>query len=141
MTPIFILFQFLQFNSPCRILPFTSDERRPMVKIRQVDVTLLDKPTTRASKTRELSPRARARLAQQRQFARMLSRLSDRDDVFEVRLEKDEKPMTIRQRLMRTAQEQGKEIVVRKSERGWLVGLATPDRRSKRGRKRAQPDA
>ncbi len=109
-----------------------------MVRIRQVDVTLLDKPKSRATKTRELSPRAQARQAQQRQFARMLSRLSERDDVFEVRLEKDEKPMTIRQRLMRTAEEQGKEIVVRKSERGWLVGLATPDRRSRRGRKRSR---
>lgn len=109
-----------------------------MVKIRQVDVTLLDKPKTRTSSKRELSPKARARLAQQRQFKLMLSRLNERDDVFEVRLDKDEKPMTIRQRLMRAAEEQGKEVVIRKSERGWLVGLATPDRRSTRGRKPAQ---
>jgi hypothetical protein len=107
-----------------------------MVRIRQVDVAELDKPKRSAAK-RELSPRARERLAQQRQFARMLSRLTDRDTVFEVRLAPDEKPLTIRQRLMRVAEEQGKEIVVRKSEKGWLVGLATPDRRSRRGRKRA----
>jgi hypothetical protein len=108
-----------------------------MVKVRKVDVTMLDKPKAGPAKARELSPRARARLAQQRQFKSMLSRLNTRDDVFEVRLEDDEKPMTIRQRLMKTAEEQGKEIVVRKSERGWLVGLATPDRRSRRGRKRS----
>lgn len=110
-----------------------------MVKIRQVDVTLLDKPKTRTPSKRELSPKARARLAQQRQFKLMLSRLNERDDVFEVRLDDDEKPLTIRQRLMRAAEEQGKEVVIRKSERGWLVGLATPERRSAtRGRKPAQ---
>jgi|SRR5687767_8031142 len=108
-----------------------------MVKIRQVDVAMLDKPKSRATAARELSPRAQARLAQQRQFQRMLSRLKDRDSVFEVRLESDEKPLTVRQRLVKAAQEQGQEIVVRKSEKGWLVGLATPDRRSRRGRRRA----
>jgi hypothetical protein len=108
-----------------------------MVKIRQVDVAMLDKPKSRATSARELSPRAQARLAQQRQFQRMLSRLKDRDSAFEVRLESDEKPLTVRQRLVKAAQEQGQEIVVRKSEKGWLVGLATPDRRSRRGRRRA----
>jgi hypothetical protein len=108
-----------------------------MVKIRQVDVAMLDKPKSRATAARELSPLAQARLAQQRQFQRMLSRLKDRDSVFEVRLESDEKPLTVRQRLVKAAQEQGQEIVVRKSEKGWLVGLATPDRRSRRGRRRA----
>lgn len=109
-----------------------------MATIRKVDVTLLDKPKTRTATPRQLSPKAQARLAQQKQFSQMLSRLKERDDVFEVRLDDDEKPMTIRQRLMRAAEEQGKEIVIRKSERGWLVGLATPDRRSTRGRKPAQ---
>ena len=105
-----------------------------MVKIRQVDVSTLDKPKESAA-ARELTPKQRERLEQQRQLSRMLARITDRDAVFEVRIENDEKPMTIRQRLMRVAEEQGKEIVVRKSERGWLVGLATPDRRSRRGRR------
>lgn len=108
-----------------------------MVKIRQVDVALLDKPKAARAAQRELSPRAKARLAQERQFKGMLTRISDRDSVFEVRLDPSDKPLTIRQRLMKVAEEQGKDIVVRKSERGWLVGLATPDRRSKRGRKRS----
>lgn len=108
-----------------------------MVKIRQVDVAMLDKPKGEETAPREMSPAARARLEQQQRFARMLAKLNDRDTVFEVRLDDGEKPLTIRQRLMRAAQEQGKEIVVRKSERGWLVGLATPDRRSKRGRRRS----
>lgn len=107
-----------------------------MVRIRQVDVAELDKPKRAAAK-RELTPLQRERQAQQRQFGNMLRKLSDRDTVFEVRLTGKDKPLTIRQRLMRAAEEQGKEIVVRKSEKGWLVGLATPERRSRRGRKRA----
>lgn len=110
-----------------------------MVKIRQVDVAMLDKPKSARKAVRELSPKARARLAQQRQFERMLSRVNERDDVFEVRLQGDEKPLTVRQRLMKAAEAKGKEIVVRKSDKGWLVGLATPDRRSRRGRRRTAP--
>ncbi len=109
-----------------------------MVKIRQVDVEMLDKPKTSGRQaTRELSPKALARLAQQKQFERMLSRVTDRASVFEVRLEADEKPLTVRQRLMKAAEATGKDIVVRKSDKGWLVGLATPDRKSRRGRRRA----
>jgi hypothetical protein len=108
-----------------------------MVKIRQVDVAMLDKPKASRAAQRELSPRAQERLAQERQFKRMLSRISDRGTVFEVRLNDDEKPLTVRQRLMKVAADEGREIVVRRSEKGWLVGLATPDRRSRRGRRRA----
>ncbi len=111
-----------------------------MVSIRQVDVKMLDKPKGGQTAQRELSPRARERLAQERQFRRMLSRITDRDSVFEVRLNGDEKPLTVRQRLMKVAADEGKEIVVRRSERGWLVGLATPDRRSRRGRRKASGD-
>lgn len=106
-----------------------------MVKIRQVDVSMLDKPKSDGAR-RQLTPKQRERLAQQRQLARMLSRITDRDSVFEVRIEKDEKPLTIRQRLIRAAEEQGVDIVVRRSDNGWLVGQATPDRRSRRGRRR-----
>ena len=112
-----------------------------MVKIRQVDVAMLDKPKASRAQAREMTPRARERLAQQRQFERMLSRLADRDTVFEIRLDGEEKALTVRQRLMKAAQATGKDIVVRKSERGWLVGMATPDRRSRRGRRRASSGA
>ncbi|CAN5678655.1 hypothetical protein BH23CHL7_BH23CHL7_24360 [soil metagenome] len=107
-----------------------------MVKIRQVDLTMLDKPKGAPAAQRKLSPRARERMAQERQFKRMLGRITDRDSVFEVRLD-DEKPLTIRQRLMKVAADEGKEVVVRRSDKGWLVGLATPDRRSRRGRRRS----
>jgi hypothetical protein len=105
-----------------------------MVKIRQVDVTAMDKPTAARGK-RELTPLQREREEQQRQLARMLNRITGTDTVFEIRVEENEKPLTIRQRLMRVAKDEGKEIVVRKSERGWLVGMATPERRSRRGRR------
>jgi len=112
-----------------------------MVKIRQVDVALLDKPKQARSAARELTPKARERLAQQRQFERMLTKIGDRDTVFEIRLEGSEKALTVRQRLMKAAQATGKEVVVRKSDKGWLVGLSTPDRKSKRGRRRASAPA
>lgn len=107
-----------------------------MAKIRQVDVAVLDRPKAAAARTRELSPKAQERLAQQRQFTQMISKISDPNTVFEVRLEANEKALTVRQRLMKAAQEAGRDIVVRKSEKGWLVGLATADRRSRRGRRR-----
>jgi hypothetical protein len=109
-----------------------------VVKIRQVDVAMLDRPKSPAAKTRQLSPAAQARLAQQRQFTRMISKISDPATVFEVRLDGDEKPLTIRQRLMKAAEDAGREIVVRKSDKGWLVGLATPERRSRRGRRKSK---
>ena len=108
-----------------------------MVKIRQVDVTMLDKPKTQRAAQRQLSPRTQARLKQEGQFRRMVGKLSDPASVFEIRLDQDEKPLTVRQRLLRAADEQGKDIVVRKSEKGWLIGLATPERRSRRGRRKA----
>lgn len=112
-----------------------------MVKIRQVDVEMLDKPKGARSAARKLSPRAQERLAQQRQFERMLSRIGGRDTVFEVRLEGDEKALTVRQRLMKAAQAVGADVVVRKSERGWLVGQSTADRKSRRGRRKAAAGA
>lgn len=112
-----------------------------MVKIRQVDVAMLDKPKASRPQAREMSPRAIERQAQQRQFERMLTKLTDREMVFEIRLDGAEKALTVRQRLMKAAHTTGKEIVVRKSERGWLVGMATPDRKSRRGRRKASAGA
>jgi hypothetical protein len=112
-----------------------------MAKIRQVDVALLDKPKPSATKTRQLSPKAQERLAQQRQFTRMITKIDDPNTVFEVQVEPNEKALTVRQRLMKAAQDAGRDIVVRKSDKGWLVGLATPERRSRRGRRKSSPSA
>jgi len=106
-----------------------------MAKIRQVDVAMLDKPKA-APRSHELSPKAQERIAQQRAFTQMISKIDDPATVFEIRLDPDEKALTVRQRLMKAAQDAGRDIVVRKSEKGWLVGLATPERRSRRGRRK-----
>ena len=108
-----------------------------MVKIRQVERSMIDKPKPTRAAPKALSPRAMERLEQERQFKRMMAKLTDADVVFEVRFEDKDKPLTVRQRLLRAAQDAGKEIVVRKSDKGWLVALATPERRSRRGRRRA----
>jgi hypothetical protein len=108
-----------------------------VVKIRQVDVTMLDKPKAARPQSRELTPKQRERLEQQRQFEKMLTRVTDRDTVFEIRLDGEDKALTVRQRLMKAAQATGQDIVVRKSDKGWLVGMATDDRRSRRGRRKA----
>jgi len=111
-----------------------------MAKIRQVDVAMLDKPKA-APRSQGLSPKAQARIAQQRQFTQMISKIEDQGTVFEVRLDADEKALTVRQRLMKAAEDAGRDIVVRKSEKGWLIGLATPERRSRRGRRKSTASA
>lgn len=109
-----------------------------MVRISQVDVSVLDKPKRAPAKARALSPKAQARLAQHKQFVRMLGKVTNANAVFEVRLGTGDMAMTIRQRLMKAAEEAKKDIVVRKSGKGWVVGLATPERRSKRGRRKTK---
>jgi hypothetical protein len=107
--------------------------------IRRVDASLLDKPA-RSSPARnpKLSARSREREAVQRQFAQMITRIESANTVFEVRPGPEQKPATVRLWLLKAAEVAGREIVVRKSEKGWLVGLATPDRRSRRGRRRVR---
>jgi hypothetical protein len=102
-------------------------------KIRELkDASILDSP---AARPRPLSPAA---LARQKEYARLrdlMGKLTDPSQVYEVVLEANEKPLTVRQRLLKVAAESGKEIVVRKYGNGFAVGLMTPERRSRRGRK------
>jgi hypothetical protein len=111
-----------------------------MVKIRRVDRTLLDRPR-RGTASRVLSPRALERQRQQRQFARLIRDLKGPDDVFEVSLGADDKALTVRQRLLRVAADEGREIAVRKHGSGFVVGLLTPERRTRRGRRAASSEA
>ena len=106
-----------------------------MVKIRRADASLMDNPKRSNSAKRELSAKALERQQQNRQLTRVISKIRDSSQVFEVRLGPNEKPATIRQRLLRAASDAKREVAVRKSEKGFLVGLMTPERRSKRGRK------
>ena len=108
-----------------------------MVSVKRVNADVMDAPKQRKAAPKELTPAQRERQAQQRQFTRMIAQLSDHLVVYEVRLTKAEKPITVRQRLLRAAQDANKEIAVRRSPSGFLVGLMTPGRRSNRGRKKA----
>jgi hypothetical protein len=102
-------------------------------KIRELkDASVLDAPKPRP---RELSPAA---LARQKEYARLrdlMNKLNDPGQVYEIVLDSTEKPLTVRQRLLKVAAESNKEIVVRKYGNGFAIGLMTPERRSRRGRK------
>lgn len=106
-----------------------------MVTIRRADPALMEKGT---AKKRELSPAARERQQQYRQFKRLIDQLTGPEQVFEIRLDPSEKPITIRQRLLRVAADSNVEIAVRKHGDGFLVGLLTPDRKTNRGRRKAE---
>ena len=108
-----------------------------MVSVKRVSADMMDAPKARKTARKELTPAQRERQQQQRQFTRMIAQLSDHMVVFEVRLTKAEKPITVRQRLLRAARDANKEIAVRQSPNGFFVGVMTPGRRSNRGRKRA----
>jgi hypothetical protein len=108
-----------------------------MVSVKRVSADAMDAPKTRKAAAKELTPAQRERELMHRQFVRMISQMNDHLAVFEVRLTKSEKGVTVRQRLLRAAQDAEKEIAVRRSPNGFLVGLMTPGRRSNRGRKKA----
>jgi len=104
------------------------------VKIRKSDPAAMS--PTRVAAARPLSPRARARLEQTELLNKaVLSKLNGPDDVFEVKLEAGEKAATIRQRLLRAAADRNLEIAIRIRDDSVFVGLMTPERRSRRGRK------
>lgn len=107
-----------------------------MVKIRAVSDPSVMESRPKPSKPKELSARARARLEQERLFrTRIVNRLTDATRVFRVRLGPDEKAATVRRRLNDVAKAAGKDIAVRRTPDGFYVGLMTPERRSRRGRR------
>lgn len=107
-----------------------------MVKIRAVSDPSVMESRPKPVKPTELSPRARARLEQERLFrSRIINRLTDATKVFRVRLGQDDKAATIRRRLTEVAKAAGKEVAIRRTADGFYVGLMTPERRSRRGRR------
>ena len=84
---------------------------------------------TAPSAARRLSPET------ERMVAR-ISTITDATVVYEVTLEDGEKPVTVRQQLLRAARIAGIDVAVRRSARGFYGGLMTDARRSKRGRPR-----
>ncbi len=104
------------------------------MKIRKTDASAMAPTPSRP--VRALSPAAQARLEQNELLRKsVIGRLQSPDDVFKVALDEGEKPATIRQRILKIAREERKEIVVQVRGDHLLVGLMTPDRRPRRGRK------
>lgn len=99
-----------------------------MAKFRKVDASVMTKPPKTATKGRPLS-------AEQQYLISKIRTITDDSVVFEVSLDPNEKPLTVRQQLLRAAKVAGVSIAVRKSDSGFYVGLLTPDRKSTRGRK------
>ncbi|MGC8635189.1 MAG: hypothetical protein ACP5VP_11120 [Candidatus Limnocylindrales bacterium] len=111
------------------------------MKIRKTDAAAMrSEPSSQA---RPMSPAAQARLVQAELLRKsVIDRLQSPDDVFRVALEAGEKAATIRQRLLKVAKEAGKEIAVQVRGDQLLVGLMTPERRPRRGRRpKAAPEA
>jgi hypothetical protein len=109
-------------------------EEEHMVKVRKVDASLM------ATVKRADRPRSPAQLARERrdlELKKALDGLKAPDDAYEIVVEGDEKPLTIRQAFAKQAKTAGIQVSFRKSEKGWYVGLLTPERRTGRGRKPA----
>lgn len=106
-----------------------------MAKFRKVDASSMDpQPKKVAAPGRSVSP-------EQLRIIKKLQTITDASIVYEVTLEGDEKPLTVRQQLLRASKAAGVEIAVRKSPNGFYVGLMTPERRSNRGRKASAKSA
>jgi len=110
-----------------------------LVTIRKVDSILMD--ARAQSQSRALTPAQLRRMELDQQLRAAVAKLRSPADVYEIRLEDGEKPITIRQRLLRVASGMGTEIAVRKHGDGFVIGLLTPERRTTRGRRRAKSEA
>jgi hypothetical protein len=92
----------------------------------------------RTQKPKVLSPRAKARLEQERVLRnRVVNRLTDDTKVFRVKLAENEKLVTVRKRIQKVADDARKDIAIKPLDDGFYVGLMTPARRPRRGRPRA----
>jgi hypothetical protein len=91
--------------------------------------------------TRKPASSGRAISPEQQKLINKIKTITDDSTVYEVSLGPNEKPLTVRQQLLRAAKLAGVDIAVRKSPSGFYVGLMTPERRSNRGRKAASRPA
>jgi hypothetical protein len=104
-----------------------------MVKFRRTDASVLEQEKKRPA-GRQPSPEQVALIAK-------IKTITDDSVVYEVSLEPGEKPLTVRQQLLRASKTAGVEIVIRKSEKGFYIAKLTPGRKSRRGRKPANASA
>ncbi len=98
-----------------------------MVRFRRVDASVLEQEKPR--------PAGRQPSPEQVALINKIKTITDESVVYEVTLEGDEKPLTVRQQLLRASKSAGVEIVIRKSEKGFYIAKLTPERKSRRGRK------
>jgi hypothetical protein len=101
-----------------------------MPKYRKVDADVMTRPARRSSRGRPISPEHEA-------LVKRMRTITDESVVYEASLGAGEKPATVRQQLLRAAKLAQVEIAVKRSPSGFYFGLLTPERRSKRGRRRA----
>ena len=104
------------------------------MKIRKVAASSMS-PKIEVAVTRQPSSRDLQRVEIEQQI---IGRLTDESVVLAIDPE-TEKPATLRQRILRVAKGRGVEVAIQVKQDGegvrLLVGLMTPDRRSRRGRK------
>jgi hypothetical protein len=104
-----------------------------VVKFRRVDASVLEQEKKR--------PAGRQPSPEQVALINKIRTITDESVVYEVTLEPSEKPLTVRQQLLRASKAAGVEIVIRKSEKGFYIAKLTPERKSRRGRKPASASA
>jgi len=104
-----------------------------MVRFRKADASVLEQEKKRPA-GRQPSPEQVALIAK-------IKNITDESVVYEVIIDADDKPLTVRQQLLRASKIAGVEIVIRKSEKGFYIAKLTPARKSRRGRKPASASA
>jgi len=82
-------------------------------------------------------PAGRQPSPEQLALIKKIKTITDESVVYEVILEDGEKPLTVRQQLLRASKSAEVEIIIRKSEQGFYIAKLTPERKSRRGRKPA----
>jgi D-Tyr-tRNAtyr deacylase len=105
------------------------------MKIRKVAASAMN-PKTEVATSRQPSARDLQRIEIEQQI---IGRLTDESIVLAIDPEEGEKPATLRQRILRVASDKHVEIAIQVKQDGegqrLLVGLMTPERRSRRGRR------
>ena len=84
---------------------------------------------------RQPKPAGRQPSPQQLELIARIKTIRNERDVYEVLLTGDEKPVTVRQQILRAAKAAEVEIAVKRSPHGFYIGLLTPERTRGRGRK------
>lgn len=94
--------------------------------INKVSAAVFDRPA---------KPVGRQPGPQQLELIAKIKTIKNERDVYEVLLTGGEKPVTVRQQILRAAKAAEVEIAVKRSPHGFYIGLLTPERTRGRGRR------